>query len=58
MPKNSKAVTITDGPAEQMVVKDLETLRMLTDPLRLQILELMSQPHTVKEVALALKTPG
>ncbi|HEU4742044.1 MAG TPA: helix-turn-helix domain-containing protein [Meiothermus sp.] len=57
MPKNSKAVTITDGPAEQMVVKDLETLRMLTDPLRLQILELMSQPHTVKEVALALKTP-
>lgn len=58
MSKNSKAAPIADGPAGQMVVKDLETLKVLTDPLRLQILELLGQPRTVKEVAKALATPA
>jgi DNA-binding transcriptional ArsR family regulator len=44
-------------PAEEFVVNDLETLKVLSDPLRLRIRELMSEPCTVKQVALALKIP-
>lgn len=32
-------------------IKDLETLRALSDPLRMQIVELLSDPLTVKQVA-------
>lgn len=44
-------------PAEEFVVNDLETLKVLSDPLRLRIRELMSEPCTVKQVASALKIP-
>lgn len=38
--------------AEVLVIEDLETLKVISDPLRLQILELMVlEPKTVKEVA-------
>lgn len=53
----SKAVDLVEGPADQMVIKDLETLKVLTEPLRLQILELMAKPITVKVVAKSLDMP-
>jgi len=40
-------------------IKDLETLRALSDPLRMQIVELLSENQTVKQVAEKLGlTPG
>jgi predicted ArsR family transcriptional regulator len=42
---------------DQVVIDDLETLKVLSDPLRMQIAELMShQPRTVKQVAKELGT--
>lgn len=38
-------------PQDEMAITDIETLRALTDPLRLRILELLAQPQTVKELA-------
>jgi DNA-binding transcriptional ArsR family regulator len=44
-------------PAAELVVKDLETLKVISDPLRLQILELMlGGPCTVKQLAKELNT--
>jgi len=38
-------------PESIFIIQDLETLRTISDPLRAQILELLTQaPHTVKEV--------
>jgi DNA-binding transcriptional ArsR family regulator len=46
-----------EEPMEQLVIDDLETLKVLSDPLRMQIAELMShQPRTVKQVAKELGT--
>lgn len=36
------------------MIEDLETLRALSDPLRLQILELLAQPQTAKTIAAKL----
>ncbi len=41
-------------PAEEFVIEDLETLKALTDPLRIQIIEHMAVPRTVKQVAKEL----
>ncbi|MCS6837060.1 MAG: helix-turn-helix domain-containing protein [Anaerolineae bacterium] len=41
-------------PLDEMVIEDAETLRVLADPLRLRIRELMIEPCTVKQVAAAL----
>lgn len=41
-------------PAAEFIVRDLETLRVLSNPLRLQILEHMLEPGTVKKVAAEL----
>lgn len=58
MPKSSKIPEPSPPePADQMVIRDLETVKVLTDPLRLEILELMRQPITVKAVARSLKMP-
>jgi DNA-binding transcriptional ArsR family regulator len=39
-------------PEEILVIDDLETLKVISDPMRLQVLELMVlEPKTVKEVA-------
>jgi DNA-binding transcriptional ArsR family regulator len=44
-----------DGPQDEIVIEDLETLKVLSDPLRMQIIELMGdQPRTVKQVARQL----
>jgi DNA-binding transcriptional ArsR family regulator len=47
-------------PARELVVSDLETLRVVADPLRMQILEVtLEAPRTVKEIAATLRTtPG
>jgi len=48
----------TPPPQPVKLIHDLETLRVLTDPLRMRILSLLSQqPRTVKEVAQALEIP-
>src|SRR5689334_7647443 len=44
-------------PADQMVITDLEALKAVSDPLRLQIMETMLQgARTVKQLAKELKT--
>ncbi len=45
-------------PADEFIVEDLETLKVLSDPLRLRIRELMNSPCTVKQVATDLKIPA
>lgn len=44
-------------PREEYVVDDLDTLKVLADPLRLRIRELMLESTTVKQVAAALDLP-
>jgi DNA-binding transcriptional ArsR family regulator len=44
-------------PADRIVIKDLEALKALSDPMRVQILEIMLQgARTVKQVARELHT--
>jgi DNA-binding transcriptional ArsR family regulator len=44
-----------EGPMDEIIIEDLETLKVLSDPLRMQIIELMGdQPRTVKQVAKQL----
>jgi DNA-binding transcriptional ArsR family regulator len=53
--KNSKVTS--KEPMDQLVIDDLETLKVLSDPMRMQIAELVSyQPRTVKQVAKELGT--
>lgn len=48
-----------DTPDPIFYINDLDTLRVLTDPLRLQILEVLSQePQTVNQVASKLGLSG
>jgi DNA-binding transcriptional ArsR family regulator len=45
-------------PDAEFIVNDLETLKVLADPLRLQIIELMTpSPRTVKQIAADLRLP-
>ena len=45
-------------PADKLTVTSLETVKVLSDPLRLQILEqMLGQPVTVKQLAAELKIP-
>lgn len=44
-------------PADAYTVEDLDTLKVLADPLRLRIRELMREPTTVKQVAAELDIP-
>lgn len=44
--------------AEQYVISDLETLKVIADPLRTQVLQLLLKPKTVKEVAARLEMPA
>ena len=41
-------------PQNEFVIQDLDTLRALSDPLRLRILELLAQPQTAKALATKL----
>jgi DNA-binding transcriptional ArsR family regulator len=49
--------TLPFNPAKEMVIEDLETLRVLADPLRLSIIELLGKPGTVKRIAEKLNKP-
>lgn len=49
----SSPVTIADT----MLISDLETLKVLADPLRLSILEYLLKPSTVKRIAEHLNKP-
>ncbi|MCU0479647.1 MAG: helix-turn-helix domain-containing protein [Anaerolineae bacterium] len=44
-------------PASEFVIHDLETLKVLADPLRLNIIEYLIAPSTVKEVAEKIDKP-
>ena len=50
-------ISETFEPTEEFVVSDLETLKVLADPMRLSILEFLSQPGTVKLIAEKLNKP-
>jgi DNA-binding transcriptional ArsR family regulator len=45
------------SPADVFVVEDLDTLKVLADPLRLRIRELLAEPRTVKQIAADLEMP-
>ncbi len=45
------------SPADVFVVDNLETLKVLADPLRIRMLDLMRDPCTVKQVANELEIP-
>lgn len=45
-------------PADKLTITSLDTVKVLSDPLRLQILEqMLEQPVTVKQLAAELKIP-
>lgn len=44
-------------PATEFVIHDLETLKVLADPLRLNIIEYLITPSTVKDVAEKIDKP-
>lgn len=45
-------------PAPEMTISDLETLKVLADPLRLSILEYLMRPSTVKRIAEKINKPA
>ena len=54
MPKKARKEAATLEPAEELVIDNLETLKVLSDPLRLQIAVQLMAPQTVKSMAQAL----
>jgi predicted transcriptional regulator len=54
MPKKIQTITEPFTPAESMKITSLETLKVLADPFRIQIIELLGGPQTVKTVAQQL----
>jgi DNA-binding Lrp family transcriptional regulator len=44
-------------PDPELLIKDLATLKIVTDSFRLQLLNYLAEPHTVKEVADSLNIP-
>lgn len=45
-------------PAAELIISDLETLKVLADPLRLNILEYLMRPSTVKRIAEKINKPA
>ena len=45
------------GPDGQVQIGDPETLKLIADPLRLEILSLLSEPKTAKDLATVLGVP-
>jgi DNA-binding transcriptional ArsR family regulator len=45
-------------PAPELIISDLETLKVLADPLRLSILEYLMRPSTVKRIAEKINKPA
>ncbi|GAB4309057.1 MAG: hypothetical protein Kow00117_02390 [Phototrophicales bacterium] len=44
-------------PADEFIINNLETLKVIADPLRLNIVEYLAEPGTVKEVAEKIGKP-
>lgn len=58
MAEQAQTVAPEFQPADRLTITSLETVKVLSDPLRLQILEqLLAQPATVKQLAAELKIP-
>jgi DNA-binding transcriptional ArsR family regulator len=55
----NETVNVTEEfqPAEEFVIDNLETLKVLADPLRLRILEFLAKPGTVKQIAQKIDRP-
>lgn len=55
----NETVNVTEEfqPAEEFIIDNLETLKVLADPLRLSILEYLAKPGTVKQIAQKLDRP-
>lgn len=45
-------------PAAELLISDLETLKILADPLRMALIDHFSEVHTVKEVAKKVGRPA
>ncbi len=45
-------------PKDEMIIDDLETLKVLADPMRLTILEYLMKPSTVKRIAEKIDKPA
>ncbi|MEM8533001.1 MAG: winged helix-turn-helix domain-containing protein [Chloroflexota bacterium] len=48
----------TNDILEEIVLQDVETIKVFADERRLQIVQLMQQPATVKDIATALQIPA
>jgi DNA-binding transcriptional ArsR family regulator len=57
MVEELKEAKVKFEPAPEFIIEDLETLKVLADPLRLRLLELMGKPRTVKQIAADLDIP-
>ena len=61
MARRSGTKAPPEGPVAEMKISDLETIRVMSDPLRLRIVQAMStdieQPWTVKRLAGTLSLP-
>ncbi|HEX8218357.1 MAG TPA: winged helix-turn-helix domain-containing protein [Chloroflexia bacterium] len=58
MAEQAQTVAQEFQPADRFTITNLETVKVLSDPLRLQILEqMLAQPATVKQLAAELKIP-
>lgn len=61
MTKRSAMKSPPDGPIAEMIISDLDTIRVMSDPLRLRILQVMAagidEPWTVKRMAASLALP-
>jgi DNA-binding transcriptional ArsR family regulator len=54
MPKKNQTIPEAFTPTERMKITSLEALKVLADPFRIQILESLAGPQTVKTVAQQL----
>src|SRR5436189_3070665 len=51
------SITESFEPAKELLVSDLDTLKVVSNPLRIQVLELLvSAPRTVKQLAAEMGT--
>jgi DNA-binding transcriptional ArsR family regulator len=57
MSSDSLSDSVLRVPAHEQIIADLETLKVLADPLRLRIRELLTQPATVKQISAQLNIP-
>ena len=57
MDEKATQVTVPTRPADALVIADLETLRVLADPLRLSIIQYLRKPGTVKQISAKVSKP-